>query len=42
MFIKSHINKNIRGSIPECNKAKDFMKAIEEQFIRSDKAWQAS
>ena len=30
MFIKSHINKNIRGSIPECNKAKDFMKAIEE------------
>ena len=23
MFIKSHINKNIRGSIPECNKVKD-------------------
>ena len=39
MFIKSHINKNIRGSIPECNKVKDLMKAIEEQFIRSDKAW---
>ena len=38
MFIKSHINKNIRGSIPECNKVKDLMKAIEEQFIRSDKA----
>ena len=38
MFIKSHINKNIRGSIPECNKVKDFMKAIEEQFIRSNKA----
>ena len=30
MFIKSHINKNIRGSVPECNKVKDFMKAIEE------------
>ena len=38
MFIKSHINKNIRGSILECNKVKDFMKAIEEQIIRSDKA----
>ena len=38
MFIKSHINKNIRGSIPECNKVKDLMKAIEEEFIRSDKA----
>ena len=38
MFIKSHINKNIGGSIPECNKVKDLMKAIEEQFIRSDKA----
>ena len=38
MFIKSHLNKNIRSSIPECNKVKDFMKAIEELFIRSDKA----
>ena len=38
MFIKSLINKNIRSSIPECNKVKDFMKVIEEQFIRSDKA----
>ena len=38
MFIKSLLNKNIRSSIPECNKVKDFMKVIEEQFIRSDKA----
>ena len=42
MFIKSHINKNIRGSILECNKVKDFMKAIEEQFINLIRFWQAS
>ncbi|KAF3958077.1 hypothetical protein CMV_016975 [Castanea mollissima] len=38
MFIKSHINNSIRGSILECSNIKDFMKAIEEQFVRSDKA----
>ena len=38
MLIKSHISKGIRGSIPECDKAKGFMKAIEEQFVSSDKA----
>ncbi|KAF7150240.1 hypothetical protein RHSIM_Rhsim02G0027700 [Rhododendron simsii] len=38
MLIKSHIHKGIRGSIPDCDKAKDFMKAIEEQFVSSDKA----
>ena len=36
MLIKSHISKDIRGSIPDCDKAKDFMKAIEEQFVGSD------
>ena len=32
MFIKSHITKIIRDSIPECSKVKDFMKEIEEQY----------
>ncbi|KAI9173946.1 hypothetical protein LWI28_009158 [Acer negundo] len=38
MLVKSHICKSIRGSIPECPKVTDFMKAIEEQFVSSDKA----
>ncbi|XP_017700704.2 uncharacterized protein LOC103717248 [Phoenix dactylifera] len=38
ILIKSHISKGIRGSIPNCHKAKNFMKAIEEQFISFDKA----
>ena len=38
IFIKSHINKSIRGSIPKCSKFEDFMKTIEEQFVRSNKA----
>ncbi|KAA8524542.1 hypothetical protein F0562_010965 [Nyssa sinensis] len=38
LFMKSHINKSIRGSILETDKAKPFRKAVEEQFIRSDKA----
>ena len=37
MFIKSHVIKGIRGSIPECTKVKDFLKAVEEQFVHSDK-----
>ncbi|GMP67119.1 hypothetical protein CsSME_00027215 [Camellia sinensis var. sinensis] len=38
MLIKSYINKGIRGSILDCDKVKVFMKAIEEQFVTSDKA----
>ena len=38
IFIKSHINKSIRGSTPKCSKFEDFMKTIEEQFVRSNKA----
>ena len=38
MLIKSHVSKSIRGSIPECDKVKDYIKAIEEQFVSSDKA----
>ncbi|GMP42000.1 hypothetical protein CsSME_00011892 [Camellia sinensis var. sinensis] len=37
-LIKSHISKGIRGSIPDCDKVKVFMKAIEEQFVTPDKA----
>ncbi|XP_048429385.1 uncharacterized protein LOC125472234 [Pyrus x bretschneideri] len=38
MLIKSSVSKSIRGLIPECDKVTDFMKAIEEQFVKSDKA----
>jgi hypothetical protein len=38
MFMKSHVSKGIRCSILECTKAKAFIKAIEEQFVSSDKA----
>lgn len=37
MFIKTHVSKSIRGSIPETEKVKDFLKAIEEQFVTSEK-----
>jgi hypothetical protein len=36
--MKSLVTKGIRGSIPECKNATDFMRAIEEQFVSSDKA----
>jgi len=39
MFIKSCISKNIMGFIPQCSKAKDFFKVINEQFVHSDKAF---
>jgi hypothetical protein len=38
MVLKSHVSKGIRGSILECTKAKAFIKAVEEQFVSSDKA----
>jgi hypothetical protein len=38
MFMKYHVIKGIRGSIPECNKATKFIQAIEEQFVSSDSA----
>ncbi|KAL6328071.1 hypothetical protein AAG906_033343 [Vitis piasezkii] len=38
MFIKSSIGKSIRGSISVYAKAKESLKAIEQQFEASDKA----
>ncbi|KAL1321750.1 hypothetical protein AAHE18_14G149400 [Arachis hypogaea] len=38
MFIKSRISTSIRGSIPDCENVKDYMKAIDEQFESSSKA----
>ncbi|XP_059431617.1 uncharacterized protein LOC132165140 [Corylus avellana] len=38
MFTKSHASMGIRGFIPECTKAKAFIKAVEEQFVSSNKA----
>ena len=38
MFIKSSIGKSIYGSISECAKVKEYLKAIEQQFEASDKA----
>ncbi|XP_009800617.1 uncharacterized protein LOC107802694 [Nicotiana tabacum] len=37
MLIKSHISQSIRGSIPNSDKVKAYMKAIDEQFVSSDK-----
>lgn len=37
MLIKSHDSKNIKGSNLECDKVKDYIKTIEEQFISCDK-----
>jgi hypothetical protein len=38
MFMQSHIAKGIKGSIPECSKAKEFLKVVEAQFVSSTKA----
>ncbi|KAH9667906.1 hypothetical protein KPL70_021226 [Citrus sinensis] len=38
MLIKAHVGKSIRGSIPDCDKVKDYLSAIEQQFETSDKA----
>nr|XP_009795901.1 PREDICTED: uncharacterized protein LOC104242524 [Nicotiana sylvestris] len=38
MLIKVHISQSIRGSIPNSDKAKVYMKAIDGQFVSSDKA----
>ncbi|XP_019257856.1 PREDICTED: uncharacterized protein LOC109236089 [Nicotiana attenuata] len=38
MLIKAHIIQSIRGSIPNSDKVKTYMKAIDEQLVSSDKA----
>nr|CAD1817231.1 unnamed protein product [Ananas comosus var. bracteatus] len=38
LLMQAHVGKNIRGSIPVCTTAKNFMKAIEDQFVSFDKA----
>ncbi|PKI36971.1 hypothetical protein CRG98_042672 [Punica granatum] len=38
MLNKSRVNKSISGAIGEVTKAKDFLKAIKEQFAKSNKA----
>ncbi|OIT05342.1 hypothetical protein A4A49_65120, partial [Nicotiana attenuata] len=38
MLIKAHISQSIRVSIPNSDKVKAYMKAIDEQFVSSDKA----
>ena len=38
MFIKTHISVGIRGSIEKHKKARDLMKAIDEQFAKSEKS----
>ena len=42
MFIKSHNGKSIRGSIPNCLKAKEYLKAIHDQFETFDKALEST
>ncbi|XP_047257504.1 uncharacterized protein LOC124889587 [Capsicum annuum] len=38
MFIKAHISQSIRGSIPNNDNVKAYVKAIHEQFVSSDNA----
>nr|GEX74036.1 hypothetical protein [Tanacetum cinerariifolium] len=38
MFIGSRISPSIIGVIPTCDNVKAYMKAIEAQFVSSDKA----
>ena len=38
LFLQGQVGQNIKGSIPEQTAASEFLKAIEEQFISSDKA----
>ena len=38
MFIKTKISTGIRGSVEQIDKVKPFLKAIDEQFVTSDKA----
>ena len=38
MFIKSHVTKGITGFILGCTNAKEFIKAVDEHFMSSNKA----
>lgn len=38
MFIKTKISTGIRGSVDQHTKVRDLLKAIDEQFVTSDKA----
>ena len=38
LLMQSHISRKIRGSIPNSKTAKEFMTAVEEQFVSSEKA----
>ncbi|XP_068655747.1 uncharacterized protein [Aristolochia californica] len=38
MFFKTRISASIRGSVDQHEKVKDLLKAIDEQFVTSDKA----
>ncbi|XP_019226693.1 PREDICTED: uncharacterized protein LOC109208109 [Nicotiana attenuata] len=38
MLIKAHISQSITGSIPNSDKVKAYMKAIDEKFVSFDKA----
>ena len=38
MFIKTHISDDIRGFIERHEKVRDLMKAIDEQFTKSEKS----
>ena len=38
MFIKTKILASIRGSVDQHERVRDFLKAIDDQFVTSDKA----
>jgi hypothetical protein len=39
MIIKSSINEAIRGGIPDCETAKEYLKKVESQFSGSSKTY---
>jgi molybdopterin converting factor small subunit len=42
MVIKERISEGIRGAIPECETAVEYLEKVESQFIGSSKAYVSS
>ena len=40
MFVKTKVSVGIRGSIEQYDKIRPLLKAIDDQFVTSDKHWQ--
>ncbi|XP_008799659.1 uncharacterized protein LOC103714250 [Phoenix dactylifera] len=38
LLMSAHVGRNVKGSIPECQTAHEFMEAVDQQFASSNKA----